>query len=538
MGQILFWLEAAAAGVLLAALRTTINARINRWQWRWLVGLGYLVVMFLFWLATAGITIVAHAFARTSGLPLIGAVLGLAGFLAGSIVVRIRGRRKNADEPTRRVAADWPAARLAWAALAAAILTGMTFWNLDLAARQEMAVIHAEACMTAMSVTPPRVSDSQNAAPLYRRAGELMKADPGWQELVDQWLHPSAGGFNPTDEKMLAFLARHADSLDLLRQGADLPGYDDGLPFNLRRWQMELPPLEPFQLREYLHLSAKVNAQAGRTVEAARDIGAIFGMARHKSTEPLEISVIFGMTLERDAFEAFQDLLDAGPVPLEALDALGLDPRTAFQPAMQRATVMEECFGIGMFSEIPAKNATVDDLRKTTRFTVFTFCENPLYRVFLWRGDLDAYRGVMDPVKQLAGRPYHESAEAWKRLRENPVHDRMGGMLARLIAPVTASFAPNVAQADAHHRLSLLAVAACRYHHARGAGPETLAALVPAYLPAVPADPFTGKPLLLAHAPDGRPILYSVGRDMTDDGGKPFDRQTEKGDIRLVLPAK
>jgi len=224
------------------------------------------------------------------------------------------------------------------------------------------------------------------------------------------------------------------------------------------------------------------------------------------------------------------------------LDALGIDPRTAFQPALQKAITMEQCFGLVAFSRPGRTAGTLAQGMTDNQPTLgkpLAFCQSPLYRVFLWREDIAAYRNGMDRQRLLAGRPYHESADAWKRLGEGQgISRRGGGMLAGLLAYPVAQDAIEAAQADARHRLSLLAVAACRYHNARGAWPETLAALVPAYLPAVPADPFTGKPLLLARAPDGRPILYSVGRDMTDDGGKPFDRDTEKGDIRLVLSAK
>ncbi|MCY2931564.1 MAG: hypothetical protein NTV86_19150, partial [Planctomycetota bacterium] len=405
---------------------------------------------------------------------------------------------------------------------------------------QEMAVVHAEACMTAMSVTPPRVPDSQNAALLYRRAAELMKSDTGWEELVGHRGKPDTGQFNPTDEKMLAFLTGHADWLELVRRAGDLAGYDDDLQLNPPSNQTtRLPDVSSFiALGDCVQLSAKANAHAGRLVEATKDVAALFNMARLKTTEPLLYSGMAAMAVERRGFEAFQDVLDAGPVPPEALDGLRIDPQTAFQPAFHREVTMEECFGIVMFSEIPAKNATVDDMRKTTRRNIFTFCQNPLYRVFLWQGDLESYRNVIDPQRQLAGKPYYETADAWKRLGKDQGPARMGGMLAGLITPVFAFLATDAAQADAQHRLALLAIAACRYHNARGAWPETLAALVPSYLPAMPTDPFTGKPLLLARAPDGRPILYSIGRDMVDDGGKPFDRKTDKGDIRLVLPAK
>jgi len=58
---------------------------------------------------------------------------------------------------------------------------------------------------------------------------------------------------------------------------------------------------------------------------------------------------------------------------------------------------------------------------------------------------------------------------------------------------------------------------ACRaYEEATGHLPETLQALVPDYLPAVPRDPFDGQPFRYSTE---RRIIYSVGEDLTDDGG-------------------
>ena len=60
----------------------------------------------------------------------------------------------------------------------------------------------------------------------------------------------------------------------------------------------------------------------------------------------------------------------------------------------------------------------------------------------------------------------------------------------------------------------------------RGGYPESLAALVPEFLPVLPADPFTGKPLCYRPPSAGpfegeRPfVLYSAGPDGVDDGGR------------------
>ena len=63
-----------------------------------------------------------------------------------------------------------------------------------------------------------------------------------------------------------------------------------------------------------------------------------------------------------------------------------------------------------------------------------------------------------------------------------------------------------------------LAVERWRLAH-EGRLPENLAELVPAYLPAVPADPFDDQPIRFKHLPQGF-VVYSVGLDGTDNGGK------------------
>jgi hypothetical protein len=63
------------------------------------------------------------------------------------------------------------------------------------------------------------------------------------------------------------------------------------------------------------------------------------------------------------------------------------------------------------------------------------------------------------------------------------------------------------------------AVAAERFRLERGRWPESLEELVPAYLRAVPLDPFDGRPLRFRRLADGV-VVYSVGPDGTDDGGE------------------
>jgi hypothetical protein len=72
------------------------------------------------------------------------------------------------------------------------------------------------------------------------------------------------------------------------------------------------------------------------------------------------------------------------------------------------------------------------------------------------------------------------------------------------------------------------------YRADAGALPETLDALVPDYLEAVPVDPTHGDPFV--YRIDGDEaigyVLYSIGLDRTDDGGTPSPR----GETEALLP--
>ena len=63
------------------------------------------------------------------------------------------------------------------------------------------------------------------------------------------------------------------------------------------------------------------------------------------------------------------------------------------------------------------------------------------------------------------------------------------------------------------------------YQSDRGQLPSRLDDLVPQYLAAVPIDAYSGRPLIYRPTPDGF-VLYSVGHDHSDNGGKFTNMQT------------
>lgn len=88
-------------------------------------------------------------------------------------------------------------------------------------------------------------------------------------------------------------------------------------------------------------------------------------------------------------------------------------------------------------------------------------------------------------------------------------------------------------------RLLICKLAIRCYQLDHGRLPDALTDLVPKYLDTVPTDPYNGKPIV--YRPDSAgPMLYSVGPDRRDDGGKQLKRMastlTWPGDVLLSEP--
>lgn len=77
----------------------------------------------------------------------------------------------------------------------------------------------------------------------------------------------------------------------------------------------------------------------------------------------------------------------------------------------------------------------------------------------------------------------------------------------------------NTVRCQIHLQLAATACALERHRLANGAYPDTLAALVPKYLPSVPVDPIDGQTVRYRRDAADRFALWSVGENGRDDGG-------------------
>jgi hypothetical protein len=130
-----------------------------------------------------------------------------------------------------------------------------------------------------------------------------------------------------------------------------------------------------------------------------------------------------------------------------------------------------------------------------------------------------------------------ESEKRFARIQIGRAYNPLVHLVARAqIRKAVASGEAKHNRIVAQERLLGLELALHGYRAENGKAPARLEELVPAYLPAVPPDPFGKGPP--AYRPDGTNwLLYSVGMDRKDDGGKPVrGGLTNQGDLFFNSP--
>ncbi len=101
-------------------------------------------------------------------------------------------------------------------------------------------------------------------------------------------------------------------------------------------------------------------------------------------------------------------------------------------------------------------------------------------------------------------------------------------IFARLLMPALGGALTKFSAEQVEVDETILACALERYRLANGNYPDSLAALAPKFVATVPNDVISGEPLKYRRTDDGKFVLYSVGWNGKDDGGKAVFRKDKK----------
>ncbi len=113
----------------------------------------------------------------------------------------------------------------------------------------------------------------------------------------------------------------------------------------------------------------------------------------------------------------------------------------------------------------------------------------------------------------------------------------LGDLLITLLLPAVGKVQQAADRAEQIQDNLTVAFALEAYRREQGGYPKTLDALAPRYLPAVPRDQFSGKELIYRPAAAGY-LLYSVGVNGKDEGGRGYEDQPPGDDLSVRMPLR
>ena len=358
-----------------------------------------------------------------------------------------------------------------------------------------------------------RVNSPQNAARYYDAAAALVDFSPDMYGPTGL-MHRMSYGSEPERPQLVrdvrAWLDGNGDAEKFLDRATDLPfeGYPPGTGYNYRFDRL-------FKLARLANLRAFERLDAGDGDRAARAI-----------VQQLRIHRVVGADTDTGWFDSFftsnmplrdiPRLLQARPSDAALQQVQRAIREVDDDNALERSVLAERAFYLGQYW-----NESRGWYARPPRDAA----GNPLWFVMrpFTTGRIVAMIEMMTGLLDRARQPW--PARIHVEVPEKPAsRDPRGSAflpsneMRYALLNGYRSRAENYATALALGRTGDAALAAEQYRRATGALPDSLAQLVPAYLPAVPIDPYSGREIRYVKTAD-RTVVYSVGKNEKDEGG-------------------
>jgi len=426
----------------------------------------------------------------------------LIGYLALAPLLLWRALRREAPG-LGRAGAGWPRGKL-WAGLGgAALAMGLTLWNLDLAARTDLAIARQEAGDLLLTLSPPAGADSEKATRLFRDAEkDLMPVPAPWGPAAGK-VDLSAAEVNWDDPSIATFIARQEKVLGLLRKAAAAPPESStGRPLlhDPDVWRAGREKEE--RRRQELALlaaDARVKAARGDLPRAFEDVTAILGFTRHV---PEMLPGPPTMYRHFVAWRALEDVLRLAPAKA-ALPA-GVFPEviSPFRIVHREIAV----FGMiwpALFSErllrLHDPGGALGAWGRPPLVYATDALVVPACRVAFSPAELAYSRKKWEAARRAWRSAPEGTPKDWASLRDMVDREPTGLYSALMVKPREKVLVRDGGRLAALEQLARAALAAARYREKHGRLPQRLEQLVPAFLPAMPTDPRDGQALRMKH---------------------------------------
>lgn len=369
----------------------------------------------------------------------------------------------------------------------------------------------------------------------------LMRFDwpPEYVPYVDRWLRTNA------------------DALAALRTATDAPRwYRPFAAESGRLAEIELVR-DASELRNLVKLRALAAARLAhdeRWADAAREAASNLRLAAHADGRPLVLWEAFATSFEDIAFQQLAALLphldaeglkrvrqssrDALAVPRPSDDQIDFAERLFTWDTIERyhEWAVDESRHPSLREELTAyfsmydmiKNSGIDPPGMKIERSSFASADD--FKAALRKTTPKASWKVAieleDAYREWAASPLPEAIPRLAGFRDRSREIGRKDPILQLFGEISpfgpGNFRLKRAMRDARRAGFEVLLALHLFNTEKKAWPARLEELTPALLPRVPADPYSGKPLVYRRSSDGTDfVLYSVGEDQKDDGGQP-----------------
>jgi hypothetical protein len=380
---------------------------------------------------------------------------------------------------------------------------------------------------------------ADNAALYYIKALTPLTSTNGFGSSLPFWTNSqlaedsvllSSQGRN----KLLSVFTRNQEVLKSLRNAP--PQQQSRYPIDFVNG---LPDAKPHLSKvgdgvRLLLLSAVFNGETGKSQDAITDLIAALQLSASTADEPSLVSQLTLCQLIHMNTASLERILKFNHPTDEQLRALAAEFNRLKSPdGMEHALAFERCFGLWAFGPEIASLGSQDPGIKKGR----EFANNLMKKTGYHDNDLAYYLAVMQKHVAASKLPFPERLRVVKQIDENHFNKGAGKLhlLSTLMLVSYEKAHEGYATALADQNIVQTVLAIERYRLAQpGQIPDSLTTLIPSFIPSLPTDPFDGKSLKLKKLNQGY-MVYSIGPDEVDDGGKKYQLDSKSYDLTFSV---
>ncbi|MCC6906908.1 MAG: hypothetical protein IT430_03115 [Phycisphaerales bacterium] len=416
--------------------------------------------------------------------------------------------------------------------------------------------------------------ESECGWPHYRDALLSLEAPPPTSSDGRSIVSPQDAGW----PAMVAYLNEHQNALELARRGAARPHLgvplttdDAGLRTHLAMltgrqsssadqedqifgWGSPMGVSETRPLTRLLLADVRLAVAEGDASRARSDLVALMDMASQFRESPMFVAEIFALDVLLSVSRAIDEILIESPAAFDEAQLTGLAHRFAtfsgggpirlrfethrayFQDMMQRLYT-DDGDGDGRLTDAGIRlllqlGPDVPLMERSKGKGALDLLKAPLAAQLIGsrREVVEEFERQLAKMNQEAAIPMWQ----WETVPGNAFEQQLADeayyrkyIPLYVLLPAVGRAATQAEIVMQRRDATLTAIALELYRRRNGVYPQSLDQLVPELLPAVPADRFDGQPLRYRLSDEG-PLLYSIGSDRIDDGGKPAETEYQQ----------